>query len=579
MINPQRLRVLLTCASVIAGLSVPASVCVADGDREGKKANEHSDDRDDRDDHDDHDDHDDRDDRDEHVVFLSQGDWSDSQRALWYTVDQGSRIIPLNWIQALRQPNGRLFMRNHLSRYGYLPNGTSPANPEGLPVGFTLGGFEGREYLGQNCASCHVREIRIEGVRYRADGGPAIVDYERFLTDLDDAVGSLLRNRKAFKRFKRKLGIRGARSSRKLRAELREWHRPFHLMMERALPERLWGNGRIDALSMIMNRTAGLDIGPPESGYMIPENIVPADAPVRYPFLWNADLQDLTQWPGSSLNGNYNLSLQRNTAEVLGVFGIARPIEDSSLPEGVDFLFQNSLNFDGLRQLGQLVFQLEPPEFPGEVDDDLAVQGEQIYQWECTTCHGINPGVYRGAWETWATPVLNVGTDTREHTIIGRTAKAGILKGVALPPDYVPILETTAAIGISAAIKTGTLVQRFPDIDFDFSSAPPAESGSYEARVLQGIWVAAPFLHNGSVPNLEELLKPAAERVTTFDIGPNYDLESVGLSTDQPEGSYTLQTGCSPDSLDSGNSNCGHEFGTDLSDENKKALIEYMKTL
>jgi hypothetical protein len=560
MINSLRHRVLLSCASFIAMLLVPASVCVAD--RDSERANEH------------------RKHHKDDVIFLSQGDWSDSQRALWYTVDQGSRIIPFNWIQALRQPNEKLFMRDSLSRYGYLPNKKSRANPEGLPVGFTLGGFEGREYLGQNCASCHVREIKIEGVRYRADGGPAIVDFERFMTDLDDAVGSLLKNRRAFKRFKRKLGIRGKRSSRKLRAELREWYRPFHIMRERALPKRLWGNGRVDAISMIMNRTAGLDIGPPESGYIIPKNIVPADAPVRYPFLWNVDRQDLTQWPGSALNGNLNLALQRNTAEVLGVFGIVRPREDLSLPSRVDFLIQNSLNFEGLDVLADLVVQLEPPEFPGEVDDDLAAKGEAIYAMNCSVgCHGIEPGVMRGAWETWATPVLNVGTDTREHTILERMAETGVLEGVILPPDYVPVPKMAPAISISSSINTGSLVQQFPDKNFDFSSAPPVEPGSYEAKVLQGVWIAAPFLHNGSVPNLEELLKPAAERVTTFDIGPNYDLESVGLSTDQPEGSYTLQTGCSPGSRDSGNSNCGHEFGTELSNEHKKALIEYMKTL
>ena len=158
-------------------------------------------------------------------------------------------------------------------------------------------------------------------------------------------------------------------------------------------------------------------------------------------------------------------------------------------------------------------------------------------------------------------------------------AKTGVLEGVALPPTYVPLGETAAAITISSSINKGTLVQQFPNIDFDFSNAPAAEFGSYESRVLQGVWMVAPFLHNGSVPNLEELLKPAAERVTTFEIGPNYDLESVGLSKKQPKGSYTLQTGCNPDSIDSGNSNCGHEYGTDLSDEDKEALIEYMKAL
>ena len=94
------------------------------------------------------------------------------------------------------------------------------------------------------------------------------------------------------------------------------------------------------------------------------------------------------------------------------------------------------------------------------------------------------------AWrlaKTWATPVLNVATDTREHTILRRLAKTGVLEGVALPPNYVPLPETTTAIRIPSSINTGSLVQQFPNTNFDFSSAPPAEFGSYEARILQGI--------------------------------------------------------------------------------------------
>jgi hypothetical protein len=102
--------------------------------------------------------------------------------------------------------------------------------------------------------------------------------------------------------------------------------------------------------------------------------------------------------------------------------------------------------------------------------------------------------------------------------------------------------------------------------------------GAYESRVLQGIWAAAPYLHNGSVPTLAQLLTPAAQRVTSFPVGPAYDQVNIRLAATQPGSAYTFQaTGC--DDLNSGNSNCGHEYGTTLSAANKLALLEYLKTL
>jgi hypothetical protein len=95
---------------------------------------------------------------------------------------------------------------------------------------------------------------------------------------------------------------------------------------------------------------------------------------------------------------------------------------------------------------------------------------------------------------------------------------------------------------------------------------------------MQGIWAAAPYLHNGSVPTLAELLKPAAERVKAFKIGPAYDTVNIGLAVEQTQFNYTLTTTDCSD-RNSGNSRCGHEFGTQLSAEEKKALLEYLKTL
>ena len=96
--------------------------------------------------------------------------------------------------------------------------------------------------------------------------------------------------------------------------------------------------------------------------------------------------------------------------------------------------------------------------------------------------------------------------------------------------------------------------------------------------MLKGVWAAAPYLHNGSVPTLAELLKPAAERVKTFKIGPAYDTVNIGLAVDQAQSSYELETTDCSD-LNSGNSRCGHEFGTNLSAAEKKALLEYLKAL
>jgi hypothetical protein len=69
------------------------------------------------------------------LVFSDQGaTWTSARRSDFYTRDQGSRMIPLDWLRALKQANGQPFLADSFNRYGYLPN---PSNPNGLPVGFT----------------------------------------------------------------------------------------------------------------------------------------------------------------------------------------------------------------------------------------------------------------------------------------------------------------------------------------------------------------------------------------------------------------------------------------------------------
>ena len=114
---------------------------------------------------------------------------------------------------------------------------------------------------------------------------------------------------------------------------------------------------------------------------------------------------------------------------------------------------------------------------------------------------------------------------------------------------------------------------KIPTID------PLAPSYPYETKVLQGVWAAAPYLHNGSVATLAELLKPADQRAVSFEVGSAYDPVNIGLAVKQPQFNNFTMTTTDCSLKNSGNSRCGHEYGTSLSDMEKAALLEYMKGL
>lgn len=544
---------------------------------------------------------------------VDQGkEWTASAQKDFYSRDQGSRIMPLRWIAALKQANGEPFMAASLGRYGYLPNDKS--RPAGLPVGFTVGSGNGGQEIGMNCAACHTRQIEVNGVPYRIDGGPGIVDFQSFLADLDTAVNKVLTDQQAFTDFAAAvLGPSPTTDEKtKLREAVQAWYLPYHTLMKGALPSPQWGPARLDAVAMIFNRLTGLDIGPPPT-YMIPENIQPATAPVRYPFLWNAAIQDKTQWPGFAGNGNNILALARNLGEVYGVFGVFHPKKDKWRLLGVDYLANNSADFQGLNALEDLIRKIGAPKWPWKVDQALASKGKAIFarkteQGGCVGCHGITPGQTRFLdQKTWATPVLDVGTDSREYSILGWTVKTGVLEGTKIPFLTEPLKPVDTAFNVLGASVLGSILQHYVPVLLKTEDQAMAKSSqslltpeteslkdafsariknakeaapsyAYESRVLEGIWAAAPYLHNGSVPTLAELLKPAAERVSSFKVGPAYDLDNVGLATNQTKFDYTLQTTDCSD-RDSGNSRCGHEFGTTLSPDEKKALLEYLKTL
>lgn len=563
--------------------------------------------------------------------------WSDWDRKDFYSGDQGSRIMRSSWMLALKQPNGQPFLGDRLARYGYLPNNVDPT--ASLPIGFTTNGAGPDEAIGMTCAACHTRDIIADGKRHRIDGGPALVDFESFLLDLNAAVTSVVQDPLAFDAFAASV-LKDAvtpASKAALFKEVSVWNGRFSTLMDISVMQpraqrqaAVWGPGRLDAVSMIFNRLTGLDISPAGRDAMLPGNMYPADAPVRYPFLWGSPRQDKTQWPGFAPNGDYLLGLIRNVGEVYGVFADFHPTPNPSSLTKVDYVSVNSANIKGLKKLEELLVKLAPPLFPGPIDKQLAAQGAALFgtseekPGQCWNCHGERQGIRRlFNAQTWDTPLQDVGTDSHQYSLLTREVNTGTMKGSGLFPIIKPLPERTTAIATLSTAVTLSILQKtvhFVPGAVDPSAAaltgeedlatvrapqdrslrerilgrsrlaegltqvnpPPQNDGKpykYEARVLSGIWAAAPYLHNGSVPTLADLLEPPERRPVSFKVGSNYDLNKVGLAADQTQFTTEIRTtGC--DQRGSGNSRCGHDYGAaTLTPDQKRALLEYLKQL
>jgi len=116
------------------------------------------------------------------------------------------------------------------------------------------------------------------------------------------------------------------------------------------------------------------------------------------------------------------------------------------------------------------------------------------------------------------------------------------------------------------------------DIGTDRELANKVNAGGYVAKPLDGIWMRGPYLHNGSVPSVGELLNPPTQRSATFYRGNNLlNNRDLGFVSDLPQekGLHFVLF----DTRQPGNSNAGHLYGTELSDQDKKAILEYLKTL
>ena len=575
------------------------------------------------------------------LTYAAQG-WSAADRETFYTTSQGSHLMPYAWFKALRRTDvDEPFAADKLQRYGYLAHDVSPANPEGLPIGFIVDGPVASGELGLTCAACHTGQLEYTqgGIVHalRIDGAPAKADAQQFLTDLLAASRATLAESARFDAFAKAVlgpGYTAAKAA-QVKDGFGKWVAQFGEFTDISLPAASpWGPGRLDAFGMIFNRVAAGDLG-------IRDNYKVADAPVRYPFLWNASRQDRTQWNGGIHNGLYIQALGRNTGEVLGVFADFAPrrlVPPTPLAPAIIDFKNNSIDFAGLQTLEEKIAVLRPPPWPREIfglDEQLAAKGKPLFDANCGGCHAAQasldlPGL-------WRTPILAVGTDPKMLINSQRTSEPGLLMGALMPPPAmgarigdpaktadllatsvmgsllaeafvppVPSPTKLAQSGVFRALRKD-LAEHFPGENLDtlldpklsarakldalvelkafidarlsnmFSPPPVADGAAYELRVLNGVWAVAPYLHNGSVPNLWELMRPAKDRKSSFMVGSRiFDPKNVGYATD--ESPFKTGAFVADPANANGNGNGGHEFGAGLTDDERWAIIEYMKT-
>jgi len=179
------------------------------------------------------------------------------------------------------------------------------------------------------------------------------------------------------------------------------------------------------------------------------------------------------------------------------------------------------------------------PEYPAEIDGELADRGREVWERTCASCHEIGrPSAGR------VIPVDEIGTDPERWELVTRAT-----------------------------------VERYNEVAaerYGWEEPQIQKTEGYVAVLLDGVWLRAPYLHNGSVPTLADLLKPPSERPVTFWRGYDvYDFEKVGYVSSGPEAEAT---GFLYDTRLRGNGNEGHLYGTDLPEASKQALIEYLKT-
>lgn len=576
------------------------------------------------------------------VTFLQQG-WTANERQDFYFMGQGSQLLPYAWFLCLEQVGSEELLRSdgYLRRLGFIPQSSSePRNPDGLPIGivrdstpstaamkegflgpdYELNYYPTNEWVGLTCAACHTSEINNNGKQIRVDGGAALVDIESFLDGIAKSLRATVDDDEKFQRFALRIRDRsdGDIDTSGLRDELRAYAPVIEHLVVRNRADHPYGIGRLDAFGAILNQIC-------EVALEIPANHSQSNAPVSFPFLWDAPRLDWVQW-----NSSVDIPIARNVGEVLGVFAHVKLAGTPELGQ-----FSSTAKIDYLHRLETLLTRLHSPAWPakelGEIDRDKAAAGKVLFAKNCAHCHGMQDE--RGNFEmtepnafgrtfirTTSVPFNVIGTDPQMAlNFVRRVVQPGDLReamkieGPETQQKLAAVAQLHGAMGwptpdfseevpagmLLGAAVAGVIEQELQsalagrseaekqDIVLNLrgyrtGATPPNGGAGYKARPLNGVWATAPFGHAGSVPNLYQWLLPEDQRDTSFHVGNReFDPVHVGYRTEGVADAFYFRVIDGDGSVIPGNSNRGHSGPgkTDFTESERWALIEYLKSI
>ena len=207
---------------------------------------------------------------------------------------------------------------------------------------------------------------------------------------------------------------------------------------------------------------------------------------------------------------------------------------------------------DEFRAIQSWIESLEPPRWPWAVDTALATRGREVFANHCASCHGTyGPG---GGYPERMVALDEIGTDRVRFDSL--------------------TLKERSDLNDSWFGHHGRDVARLRN---------RAEPTGYVAPPLDGVWATAPYFHNGSVPTLWHVLHPEERPTAWRRTRSGYDQARVGLeitaAAAAPEKIPSAERRAWFDTSKPGKSAAGHDFPSVLDEDEKTAVLEYLKTL